>query len=252
MAIPVLQEYAVGQVSAPGLTCDVDVSGLTISAGDLLIGILVTDGTTETHTSPDSDSWTAIQKDITDGTNMTASTWWKTASGSEGTLTFGCGSSEEMIAWVLRITGHNSSAPVDSNSASSSGDDQTPVCPTMTTQYNNELLLRIFGADDADGDNGDQWSDTARTTTHIISDQNTDTDVSGAFGTQEMASAGSVSTETYTMAAVEEWASFTIGIREPSAGWANIAKVSGVAVADFAKVNNVAVASIAKVNGVAV
>lgn len=35
-------------------------------------------------------------------------------------------------------------------------------------------------------------------------------------------------------------------------GWANIAKVNGVAVAAFAKMNGVAVASIAKVNGVAV
>ena len=42
----------------------------------------------------------------------------------------------------------------------------------------------------------------------------------------------------------EEWG--TIG------GWANIAKVSGVASANIAKMNGVAVASIAKVNGVAV
>jgi hypothetical protein len=35
-------------------------------------------------------------------------------------------------------------------------------------------------------------------------------------------------------------------------GWANIAKVNGVAAASIAKVNGVAVASIAKVNGVAV
>ena len=37
-----------------------------------------------------------------------------------------------------------------------------------------------------------------------------------------------------------------------TSGWANIAKVTGVASADIAKVNGVAVASIAKVNGVAV
>jgi len=39
---------------------------------------------------------------------------------------------------------------------------------------------------------------------------------------------------------------------EAAAGWANIAKVSGVAAATFAKMNGVAVADIAKVNGVAV
>ena len=116
MAIPVLQESAQGIAS--GTSVDVDVSGFSLSADDLLIGILISDGKDETHTSPDSDSWNDIQVNITEGTNMTASVWWKLATGSETTLTFGCGSTEDLLAYVLRITGHDTSTPIERDQTS--------------------------------------------------------------------------------------------------------------------------------------
>jgi hypothetical protein len=49
-----------------------------------------------------------------------------------------------------------------------------------------------------------------------------------------------------------EWALGLPYIITEKGGWANIAKINGVAAADMAKVNGIAIADIAKVNGVAV
>ena len=229
MAIPVYQEFAEGKLAGNG-SVDVDVSGFTLSAGDLLIGILVSDGKNETHTSPDGDTWNDILVSITEGTNVTASVWWKTAVGNEATLTFGCGSTEALYAVVLRITGHNASTPIDSNSASATGDDTSAECPDILTQEDNQLILRIFGADHHDVTIDGGWASVAN-----ISVDESDTGngaCSGGVGQEDLASQGQTGTEINTLTAVEEWVAFTIGIREVS-GAQNYTRNSAVLIGNL-------------------
>lgn len=209
---PVYQEFAEGK-TASETTIDVDVSEFALSADDLLVGILVSDGKNETHTSPDGDTWNDILVSVTEGTNVTASCWWKSATGLETTLTFGCGSLEALYAVVLRITGHNST-PIDTNSTSATGDSDTATCPDILTQYDSELILRIVGTDHCDVTVDGGWASVTN-----ISVDYSDTgngSCAGGVGWANKTTQGQTGTETNILTAVEEWVAFTVGIRPPA------------------------------------
>lgn len=212
MAIPNYQTFNEGK-SAGGTTVVV-TKPTGVVEGDLLIGVLVSDGKNETHFSPESDSWDDVLVNQTDGSALTVSIWQKKAEGSEpANYTFGCGSTEALYAFVIRIDGQHATTPIDTNSVAGTGSGISATCPDITTQYADELVLRIFGAD-----HGDVTVDGGWASVNLISVDESDAGngaCSGGAGHEDQAGAGSTGTEINTLTAAEQWIGFTIGIRPP-------------------------------------
>jgi hypothetical protein len=120
------------------------------ASGDLLIGVVITDGSAGTFPVPS--GWTLINSG-TSGTAVTLGTWYKKAGGSEpATYTWSWTSSQTVFAFIIRITGQDPTTPIDV-SAPATGSSTTPTCPTVTTSVADTLVLRIFGFDSCYGYN---------------------------------------------------------------------------------------------------
>ncbi len=133
-----------------------DVTSITVNkpagttSGDLLIGVVATDGTAGTFPPPA--SWTLINSG-TNGTAVTVGTWYKIAGGSEpASYTWSWTNPQAVYAFIVRITGHDSSNPINVwgvATGSSTGTSITVTSPDVTTSVADTLVLRIFGADRA-------------------------------------------------------------------------------------------------------
>lgn len=213
MAAPAYQSFNEGK--AIGTSVDVTRPSGT-AEGDLLIGCLSSDGGGETHTSPESDSWNIIYKGVSEGSGkQTFSIWWKKAGPSEpGSYSFGCGSSEGLYAWVMRITGQDDTDPIHKK-ANATGDSGTVSCPAVTTEVADCLVIRAFGIDHIDVTVDGGWQSETNITVDY-SDGAGGTAGGSARDTQ--ASAGDVGAETNTLIATEEWVGVTVAIQPPSAG----------------------------------
>jgi len=215
MACPVYQSFKENK-TVGGTTCVVDKPTST-AEGDLLIGFLSTDGV-ETHTSPESGSWNIILENESEGSGkQTFSVWYKIAGASEpSTYTFTTGSSEDMYAWIIRITGHSATSPIHKIRVNE-GDSGDAAIQVVTTDHDDCLIISAFGADDDDitVDNG--WS--AGTNITVDKSGTGANSCSGGCPWINQLTAGQ-STQCYcSLTAVEEWIGIVIAIRSASSGW---------------------------------
>ena len=145
MAYPVIQTSAYTEVSASNeTTIDATVPSGTVE-NDLLVAFHTTDGS-ETHTAT---GWTQIGSTVTDGTS-TLSAWWRIAPVTPpATYTFTSGSVERHIVTMFRITGHDTTTPIEANGpASNSGSSVTPICSGYTAGSSQDYLVFYpFGSD---------------------------------------------------------------------------------------------------------
>jgi len=211
-ALPVYRSFNEGK-NAGGTSVAV-TKPLDTSDGDLLIGCLSSDAI-ETHTSPESDSWTVIYKNQSEASGkQTFSIWWKKAGASEpATYTFGCGSSEGLYAWVMRIDGQHATTPIHQKNIST-GDSTEVSCPAVTTTVNDCLIIRAFGADHRDVTVNGGWGSE----TNITVDESDAGNgaASGGSAYKDLATKGNSGAETNTLTDTEEWVGVTVAIQPPA------------------------------------
>jgi len=137
MAVPVYQAFA----EAKSLTAVTEISinkPAGVVEGDLMVVCIAKRFTATVSCS----GWTTIQE----GTNAAIhiATMYKIAGDSEpASYTFSWVLPGQIYSFIMRITGHDSSTPINI-SGLGSGTSASPTCPTVTTTLNDCLMLRLL------------------------------------------------------------------------------------------------------------
>ena len=122
------------------------------ASGDLLIGVVITDGNTSGEfTGPT--NWTLINvgwsgpgSEYPGGCTLGA--WYRVAGDSEPTTyTWNWTSAETVYAFITRITGHDPDNPIGVWDFDTGADGMLATCPAVNTTVADTLVLRIFGYD---------------------------------------------------------------------------------------------------------
>jgi len=133
-----------------------DVTSITISTpsgtseDDFLIVAVATDGDTSgSMAPPPGEGWTQIS--LNDYNNeVTLGVWWKLADVSESAShQFTWSGVRQAYGWMMRFMGHDPNNPIDIWAANGEA-DTNPTCPSVTTDVNDCLILRIGAFDDDD------------------------------------------------------------------------------------------------------
>lgn len=177
------------------------------TTGDLLIAVVVVDRQNRTISPPA--GWTQISH-ITDGARITMGVWWKNAGIAELTNhTFSWSSTRRSYGWMMRLSGHNSTAPIHVKADGiATSNSNSPPAPGVTTTINNSLILRIGGFDQ-----DDVTVDSHGLTNHeYITMDYSGTHVSGGAGYASQSAAGSVASDNFALTANRRWLTVTIAI----------------------------------------
>jgi hypothetical protein len=138
-----------------------DVTSITVAkpagtaSGDLLIGVVITDGDTSGEfTEPT--GWTLIDMggsgNDSYGGGCTLGAWYLIAGDSEpGSYQWAWTTEETVYAFIIRITGHDMDNPIDAWSSDTGTDGFSATCPAVNTTVADSLVLRIFGYDSCCG-----------------------------------------------------------------------------------------------------
>ncbi len=111
--------------------------------GDLMVAVVIASYGGDSSSS----GWTVIQGYIS---SIACVTFYKIAGADEpDDYTFTWASSYQAYGFIMRITGHDTSTPINV-SGLATGTSANPTCPSVTTTKDDCLILRIFGADDDD------------------------------------------------------------------------------------------------------
>jgi len=133
-----------------------DVTSITVAKpgdtveGDLLIGVVITDGDTSGEfTEPT--NWSLINEGWSgagDYGGCTLGAWYRIAGDSEpATYTWAWTTAETVYAFIIRITGHDPDNPIDVWGFNTAADGFLVTCPDITTTVADTLVLQIFGYD---------------------------------------------------------------------------------------------------------
>jgi uncharacterized repeat protein (TIGR02543 family) len=125
------------------------------ASGDLLIGVVITDGDTSGEfTGPT--GWTPIDVGWSGNGNYgggcTLGAWYLIAGDSEpGSYQWIWTTEETVYAFIIRITGHDMDNPINAWSSDTGTDGFSATCPAVNTIVDDTLVLRIFGYDSCCG-----------------------------------------------------------------------------------------------------
>lgn len=212
-SVPVVEGNTYSRASS-GTTCTINKpSG--VQTGDLLIVICTIDGTGASLSGPS--GFSTLHSEVQSGSQTTAS-WWKEATGSEpSTYSVTWSGSEAYVGSCIRISGADTSNPVDVSDSNTGSGYSTVSAPSVTTTVGNTLLLRFHGMDD--DDEGDDYSgDNPSGTTELYAYGSTGSnhECSGACSYESQTSAGSTGSAGWTFTNYEGWAAFTVAIKPES------------------------------------
>lgn len=142
MAIPTIATSAFTSMASAGTSLNASIPGG--SAGDLLFAHLWAGGTIGTPSG-----WTLIraQGESTFGSGESR-TYRRQADGSEGaTVPFSWTDTMFGTCEVVRITGHNSTTPIDADAGTAGPNSATQTTPSVTTTGPDRLILRCLATD---------------------------------------------------------------------------------------------------------
>jgi type II secretory pathway pseudopilin PulG len=187
-----------------------------LAPGHFMLAAAVVDADATTTLSAPA-GWTLVGR-IKDSTNtVTTGVWWKFATASEASsYQFTWTGSRKAYAWITRFTGVEPSAPINvSSTTAGASASSTPSSPSVTTTVANAMVVRIGGFDDGDVnvDNAGVSGHTTLTADESDAGASATNPVSGAAAYVLRASAGSTGTANFTLAASEEFVTFTIALR---------------------------------------
>jgi hypothetical protein len=126
------------------------------ASGDLLIGVIITDGDTSGELAAPTD-WTLISvgwsgnsvyPGLPTPSGCTLGVWYLIAGDTEpGSYQWTWTTAETVYAFIIRITGHDPDSPFDVWDFNTGTDGMLLTCPDITTTVADTLVLRIFGYD---------------------------------------------------------------------------------------------------------
>jgi hypothetical protein len=188
----------------------------TRADGDFLLVSLTAQGLdTGSICAPDG-TWTLVRPPDTQGSgaaSVTQATFWSFRSGTAAetyVFTFrtgGCGGSAASVsasAVAVRYTGVNTTTPIDT-SLGATGNGSTLTAPSVTTSFDNEEIVRLYGSGSPTMSSGnlDQRLNGPTTSTGVED--------------SSQASAGSTSTDNTTTSSPDNWVAHTVALR-PATG----------------------------------
>ncbi|MHA2070060.1 MAG: hypothetical protein ACXABY_37315, partial [Candidatus Thorarchaeota archaeon] len=225
MTVPEYQSFAEAKVASPDNDITISKPAGVVN-GDLMVAVIAIDSQASDILKPP--GWTAIQ--LLEGGAVTLLTYYKVAS-SEGASYkwfWSLSNDEEAYGFIMRITGHDSTTPVNT-SAIDSGTSASPTCPTVTPDKEDCLLLRIFAADDDDitVDGGYPSGYTGITVDESSVGTGT---CSGGAAWKNHASPIATGTAAFTLTSSEQWVGVTIAINSPEGPSASISSTPSASV----------------------
>ena len=247
MTVPAYQNFKeakTGTVGVEQLTIDKPDS---VAQNELMVAVITTDGNTVDISCA---GWTVIQESYTSA--VSCATFYKVAGAGEADdYTFAWSGNEQAYGFIMRITGNHTSIPVNA-SALGTGTGGSPTCPTVTTDKEDCLILRIFGADDDDRTlDGGNPADTTVISVDDTSDglygrgyygdgyygQDGGGFCTGGAARENQASPGASETATFTLTASEEWIAITIAINSPEGPSASISSTPSASLSVSASIS---------------
>jgi len=161
MGIPVIETFNTNTLGN-GDTITVGKISST-QVGDLMIAIVAREGGSEpASTVSPGESWTEIVG-ISGGTDASVEAWYRIATTDDqqtgsyaGFVWNPTGSGDDAVAWVLRITGHDSSNPISSSvrTRAVTSSDSTITSGNGTLGFNDFLHFSAVAFDGGDGEFG--------------------------------------------------------------------------------------------------
>ena len=144
--------------------------------------------------------------------NTRLATYWRMGSSEPATYTWRSDSSKKWIGAIHRISGINTSNPINA-SGDNTGDSASPTAPSLTTTVDGCLILRMYGAE------GDERKSTywPSGTSGVFQDESSGNVVSGA-AYEYQSSAGQTGTGAFSMTGSKKWVAATVAIAPASGG----------------------------------
>lgn len=212
----VVNSHRFGSGTSTSLT--IDTPTCTMS-GDLLVAAVATDDNTTSSLHAQAGWNLLVIEERYD--QVTFGVWWKIAGASEpGHHTFGWAGEEDAVGWILRLTGHDVSNPINDWAVLTTGSGVTyyPPCPEVTTSVDNALILRLGGFDDDDITHG--VTGLAGHVEILMADSgNGSKTCSGGVGYALQPIAGNSAPATFTLTEQEQAVTVTIAIApDPTEG----------------------------------
>jgi len=176
-----------------------------ITSGELLVLMVGSDNSSAIW--PIITDWTRLIN-ITGG-NTTIGFYYKIATGSETDVDVN-GATVDKIGWYLRISGVNTTTPID-NSGTGTGANSVHAIPSINTTQDNCLALYCLSFDGGDGYPfsvaGAGWSQSDELRVNEFGNTS-----SGCFGTKEQASTGATGDATVTCSVSDGATYFQVSI----------------------------------------
>ncbi len=239
MAIPVVEAFTTKTHSAGSPQSSIVLtkpSGVVVD--DLLILFCLSDDNGSDDAFQDTKSgWTVMLQTGNSSSDAKLAIYYRIADGTEAsTETVTMDATDDVIGWYLRISGVDTTTPINAqNEGVSSGNASSRNVTGITTTVDDCLVFYALVLDGADGSpfsvSGTGWSESDE----LETPSGDNTDVSGCWGTKDMASQGATGTASVSWNTSDghSWCQFAIA---PSAGGPNLqtiaATVTGVPVID--------------------
>lgn len=200
---------ATGRTTASNTTSHAITLPTGISAGDLLLVIFSCDGnrTISVNTGVSGTNWT-IGDSQTNGTIVTGAWVWKIAEGSDA-LTLTSSGAEQSSHVSLRITGHDTTAPIDGTSANGSSTNSNPPSHTPANGSQDYLWIATRSGDST------VVATAAPSGYSNLQTQNAAGTGGASTNTAEKSSTASSEDPATFTSASEQWVSYTLAISPP-------------------------------------
>lgn len=200
MAIPVI-ETSTTNTEAVATTTITLTKPTGVAADDLLV-IIVGSDTNGTPGYQALSGFTQVWGDVGggSGTGADAVMYWRIATGSEGASeTVTNDNSAEMVGWYLRISGVDTTTPINvSGTMSEEASGSTHTADSVTTTAADCLAFYIDICDGSDTDpftvSGTGWTEFSE-----LAAGNSSTSVAGSIGTKDQTTAGATGNATITL-----------------------------------------------------
>lgn len=215
MTVPIVENFAVNSSdSNPSLTLDA-IAPSGIVAGELLLLILTSDFfvTTGDDFFDAISGWTKVNESLLgDRNGARIAVYWKEAAGGEGDQAFTFVLNSDVAAWFLRISGADTTSPIDAELFSGTLSDlSSHVIGEVTTTVADCLGIYGLAFDGGDGFpfsvSGTGWSESDEVQTGTSG-----TNLGACFGTKSITSAGLSVDATISCSATDGASYFQIAI----------------------------------------
>ena len=195
MPVPVVESNQITQQASGTSMALTEPSGLV--ADDVAIIIMVSDANNPSlpvHTAPTGETFTAIDEGGDTTSDSVVSAWYRVWTGSEGTVTVNYNVDGECIAWMIRVSGCDTSDVLNGSSTPGSDNSASHAVGGFNTDQDDTLAFYCISGDGGDmtpySVSGTGWSEGAEGA------EGGAAGVSGSWGTKDMASQGATGTAT--------------------------------------------------------